>query len=82
MIILDNNEPLLPTLSLDKLVDVELENIQKQRMSNQKVVEFYELYKKLDFVERLGVLPKEQVVEQKRRVMGSLENSIITEYSK
>lgn len=79
---MDENSGNLPTLDLETLVASELESIQEMPMNQQKVVEAYQLFGKLDFVERLGVLPKEKVLNQKHRVMGVLENSIITEYTK
>lgn len=79
---MDENKGNLPNVDLETLVGKELEQIQKMPMNQQKVVELYQLYNKLDFVERLGVLSKEKVMEQKHRIMGVLENSIITEYTK
>lgn len=79
---MEDTNKILSTVDLQTLVGTEIENIQKLPINKQKVVMLYELYGKLEFVERLGVISKEEVLEQKRRVMQVLETDIVTEYSK
>jgi len=77
---MSKTEDYLPSLDLDSLVEKELKAIQAQPMSRRKVADLYELYRKLDFVERLGVLPKDKVLVEKNKVLKAIEVDIITEY--
>jgi hypothetical protein len=70
----------LPVLDLNTLVEEELKKIQSQPMSRKKVIDLYELYRKLEFVQRLGVIPKEKILEQKNKVFQAIEINIVTEY--
>ena len=78
---MDDQSGTLPSLSLNVLVEKELSKIQKQPMSSRKVSDLYALYKTLEFVQRLRVVTKEEILAEKKKVFEVIEVSIVTEYT-